>query len=342
MSDRGPYARIGLGSGLVAVFAIVLAAAPVSIDLPGIALILLEVLLFYFLYAFLTLGLNLQYGYTELINFGVVGFFAVGAYAAAILTAEQPFVGLGLGLPWYVGVVAGLVAGALLGVVVGVSTLRLREDFLAIATLAAAEIFYTLTQGFQGFFGATTGITNVPRPFEAVAGNYDTALLSAVLFLAGSLGVAYAGMSRLTDSPYGRVLRGIRANEDVTQALGKNTFAYKLQAFIFGAALSGLAGAVFALVNGAVAPSFITLHVTVLVWAGLILGGAGNHRGVLGGLAIIMGIRLTTRFLQPVVPISKGKMGFLRMMIIGLIIIAVIRYRPAGLWGNADKLGVDR
>lgn len=342
MNARGPFVRLGLGSGIVAILAILLAITPVTVTLPGVALILLEVLLFYFLYAFLALGLNLQYGYTELINFGVVGFFAVGAYTAAILTAENPFVGLGLDLPWIVGIVGGIVAGALLGVVVGASTLRLREDFLAIATLAAAEIFYSLTEGFQGFFGATTGITNVPRPFEAIAGNYDTALLSAILFLAGTLGVAYVGLNRLTDAPYGRVLRGIRANEDVTQALGKNTFSYKMQAFVFGAGLSGFAGAVFVLINGAVAPSFITLHVTVLVWAGLILGGAGNHRGVLGGLAIIMGIRLITRFMQPIVPISKGKMGYLRMMIIGLIIIAVIRYRPEGLWGDADKLGVDR
>ncbi|MFB6155648.1 MAG: branched-chain amino acid ABC transporter permease [Haloferacaceae archaeon] len=342
MSRWGPFSRTGIGGGLVAAFALVLALSPVQVSLPGFALILLEVCLFYFLYSFLLLGLNLQYGYAELINFGVVGFFAVGAYAAAILTAEDPFVGLGLALPWYVGVAGGILAGTLLGVVVGVSTLRLREDFLAIATLAAAEIFYTLTEGFQGFFGATTGITNVPRPFDRLAGNYDTALLASVLFLAGAAAVSYAALSRLTESPYGRVLRGIRANEDVTQALGKNTFAYKMQAFVFGAALAGLAGAVFVLINGAVAPTFITINVTVLVWAGLILGGAGNHRGALGGLAIIMGIRLATRFMAPVVPISKGKIGYLRMMILGLIIIVVIRYRPAGLWGDADKLGVDR
>jgi len=320
----------------------VLLFTPVVVSVPRDALVLVEVLVLFLFYGLLVLGLDLQFGVTGLVNFGHVAFFAVGAYAAAMLTASDPFVGIGLGLAWPIGLVGAVVAAALLGVLVGTSTLRLRDDFLAIVTLAVAEILHDLLGTFEGVTGADTGILGVPQPITAIAGDGDTATAAAILALSGVLLFAYAGVRRLTDAPYGRVLRAIRADDRVTAALGKHVFSYKLQAFVLGAALAGIAGGLFAFYNGAVAPGFFVLNVTVLVWIGMLVGGPGNHRAVLAGLALILGLRLLTRFLSGVLPVAQDQFASVRLVVIGLALILLIRYRPAGIWGNPEELRVSR
>ncbi|WP_158055307.1 branched-chain amino acid ABC transporter permease [Halorussus halophilus] len=322
---------------------LLLLGVPFAVPLPNWALVFLEVSVTFLLYGLLVLGLDLQFGSTGLVNFGHVAFFAVGAYAAAMATANDPFAGIGLGYLWPVGLLAGLVAAGLLGALIGVATLRLRDDFLAIVTLAVAEIVHDLLGSFEGITGADIGILGVPQPVASLAGDSDTTLAATVLLLAGVLLLAYAGVSRLTNAPYGRVLRAIRADDRVTGALGKHVFSYKLQAFVFGAVLAGLAGALFAFYNGAVAPGFFGLNVTVLVWIGMLIGGAGNHRGVLAGLAIVLGLRLLTRFLNESFPfVTQDQFASMRLVLVGLALILIIRYRPAGIWGNPEELGVER
>lgn len=328
---------------LLVVLTLVLLAAPFAVPLPGWALVFLEVGITFLLYGLLVLGLNLQFGFAGLVNFGHVAFFAVGAYATAMLTAQDPFAGIGLGLAWPAGLVAAIAAASLLGAFIGVATLRLRDDFLAIATLAVAEILHDLLGSFEGITGADIGILGIPQPVAALAENSNTALAASVLLLAGVLLLSYAGIERLTGAPYGRVLRAVRADDRVTGALGKHVFAYKLQAFVFGAALAGLAGALFAFYNGAVAPGFFGLNVTVLVWIGMLIGGAGDNRGVVAGLAIILGLRLLTRFLNQQLPfVSQDQFASVRLVLVGLVLILIIRYRPAGIWGNPEELGVER
>jgi branched-chain amino acid transport system permease protein len=340
--DDLPISAEAAGVVLLAV-ALVLLGLPFAVPLPGWALVFLEVGVTFLLYGLLVLGLNLQFGYTGLVNFGHVAFFAVGAYAAAMLAASDPFAGVGLGMAWPVGLVAGIVAASLLGVVIGVSTLRLRDDFLAIATLAVAEILHDLLGSFEGITGADIGILGVPQPVAALAADSDTALTATVLLLAGVLLLAYTGVARLAGAPYGRVLRAIRADDRVAGALGKHVFSYKLQAFVFGSALAGLAGALFAFYNGAVAPGFFGLNVTVLVWIGMLIGGTGNDRAVIAGLAIILGLRLLTRFLNQQLPfVSQDQFASVRLVLVGLILILIIRYRPAGIWGNPEELGMKR
>ncbi|GAB3419509.1 branched-chain amino acid ABC transporter permease [Haloparvum alkalitolerans] len=318
------------------------ALTPMRAQLPSFLYVFVEVGILFVVYGLLVLGLDLQYGHTGLVNFGHVVFFAVGGYATAMLSAQDSFSGVALGYPWPIGLAVGVLAAAVLGLALSVTSIRLRGDFLAIVTLATAEIFHSVFVNFQGIFGGNVGILGVPRPIAALVADGDTRLVATLFVLGGVTLVTLAAVTRLTEAPYGRVLRAIRADELVTRSLGKSTITYKTQAFVYGAALAGLAGGLFALYNGAVAPGFFTIQVTVTIWIGMLLGGAANHRAVLAGLAIIMGLRLLSRFALGVTPVSGDVFASIRLIVVGMILVAVIRYRPAGIWGNARELGVDR
>jgi branched-chain amino acid transport system permease protein len=317
--------------------------SPLFVRPPSATFVFLEVGVLFLLYAMVLVGLNLQFGHTGLVNFGPVAFFAVGGYTAAMLTAQDPYRAVGLGMPWPVGLVAGVLAAAALGVLLGFSTLRLRDDFLAIVTLAVAEIVHGLIVTFRDVTGGTVGLQNVPRPVAGMTGGGGGGELFATLSVFGALAVLFYGLfHRLSASPYGRVLRAIRVDEQVTETLGKRVFRYKLVVFVYGAAIAGLAGALLVFYNGAASAGFFTIQVTVVVWIGMLIGGAGSDRGVLGGLAIIMGFQLATRFLNDVVPvITQDQFASLRLILIGLLLMVIIKYRPEGIWGDADQLGVE-
>lgn len=325
------------------VLAMLFLASSVALQPPGGSFVLFEVGVLFSLYALILVGLNLQFGHTGLVNFGPVAFFAVGGYTAAILTANDPYQAVGLGMPWPVGLVAAVLAAAALGVLLGISTLRLRDDFLAIVTLAVAEIIHGLIIAFRDVTGGSVGLTNVPRPIADAIDAGGGADLTATVFVFGALVVlCYGVFHRLSASPYGRVLRAIRADEQVTATLGKRVFRYKLVAFVYGAAIAGLAGALLVFYNGAAAEGFFTIDVTVIVWVGMLIGGAGSDRGVLGGLALIMGFQLATRFMNDAFPfVTQDQFASIRLMLIGLLLMLIIKYRPEGIWGNADRLGVD-
>ncbi len=317
--------------------------SPLFVDPPSATFVVLEVAVLFVLYAMVLVGLNLQFGHTGLVNFGPVAFFAVGGYTAALLTAEDPFRAVGLGLPWPVGLVAGVLAAVALGALLGFSTLRLRDDFLAIVTLAVAEIVHGLVVTFRDITGGSVGLQNVPQPVAGATGGGGGGELSATLLVFGAVAlVCYGLFRRLSASPYGRVLRAIRADEQVTETLGKRVFRYKLVVFIYGAAVAGLAGTLLVFYNGAAAAGFFTINVTVVVWIGMLIGGAGSDRGVLGGLALIMGFQLATRYLNDLVPyVSQDQFASLRLVLIGLLLMVIIKYRPEGIWGDADELGVE-
>ncbi|AGB15017.1 ABC-type branched-chain amino acid transport system, permease component [Halovivax ruber XH-70] len=330
------------GLGLLGL-ALVFLASPLFFQPPPGAFVLLEVGVLFVLYAMILVGLNLQFGHTGLVNFGPVAFFAVGGYTAAILTADQPYQAVGLGLPWPIGVAGAVLAAAALGVLLGISTLRLRGDFLAIVTLAVAEIVHGLIISFRDVTGGSTGLFNVPQPVADATGAGGGADIVSTLLVFGALALVFYGLfRRLSAAPYGRVLRAIRADEQVTETLGKRVFRYKLVVFVYGAAIAGLAGALLVLYNGSASATFFTIDVTVIVWVGMLIGGAGNDRGVIGGLAIIMGFQLVTRFMNDAVPyVTQDQFASIRLMLIGLLLMAIVRYRPQGLWGDADRLGVD-
>ncbi|WP_152041615.1 branched-chain amino acid ABC transporter permease [Salinigranum salinum] len=333
-------ARAGV---VLVVVAVAFLLSPLFIAPPRATLLFFEVGIIFLAYVLILVGVNLQFGHAGLVNFGPVAFFAVGGYTAAMLTADAPFEGIGLGFPWPVGLVAGVAAAVVLGAILGASTLRLRDDFLAIVTLAVAEIIHGLVGTFQSITGGSLGLGNIPRPMASLT-REGAPNLFATAFLFGALALlAYGVFHRLTESPYGRVLHAIRADERVTATLGKNVFRYKLVVFIYGAALAGFAGAMFAFHLGAVSPGFFTINVTVLVWIGMLIGGAASNRGVIGGLAIIMSFQLLTRFLNEQIPaVTADQFASIRLVLVGLLLMIIIRYRPEGIWGDARELGVDR
>jgi branched-chain amino acid transport system permease protein len=317
--------------------------SPLFVRPPDWSLFIFEVVVLFLIYALILIGLNLQFGHTGLTNFGPVAFFAVGGYTAGLLTAQDPFGAVGFGMPWPVGLIAGVLAAMLLGVLVGAASLRLRDDFLAIVTLAVAEIVFGLIVTFRDITGGPVGLQNIPQPIPDMTGGGGGAELVSTVIVLGALALlCYGVFHRLSTAPYGRVLRAIRSDQQVTETLGKRVFRYKFVVLIYGAALAGLAGVLFVFYNGAASPLFFTIDVTVTVWIGMLIGGAGSDRGVIGGLAVIMGFRLFTRLLNQQLPvITQNQFASLRLVFVGLLLMLVIRYRPEGIWGDPQERGTE-
>ncbi|MEZ3114417.1 branched-chain amino acid ABC transporter permease [Halobaculum sp. MBLA0147] len=355
----GVFASLPGGAATVGVAVVVatlgVLALPVGFDLPGFAFVVMEEATLFVLYAMVLLGLNLQFGDTGIINFGPVLFLGLGLYATALISADVPGFasGTGLDLFWGLGLAVGIVAAVGGGLVLGASSLRLREDYLAITTLAAAEILFEIVRVFRDPFGGNRGLVGIPQlvvetgtggvlPLAETAALQDLATLT---LFTGLLLVAYEGFRRLSASPYGRVLRSIQADEDATRGMGKSTYSYKLQVFAFGAVVAGLAGGLMGMFFGSADPALISIDVTVIIWIGMMIGGAGNHRGAITGLAIVMSFELFVRLTNSLVTQQLGlidatQFNALRGGLIGLLLILVIRYRPEGLFGDPEKLEV--
>ena len=276
------------------------------------------------IYAVLTLALNLQYGFTGLINFGVVGFYGLGAYASGIGTET-------FGLPFTAGLAVAVAIGALAGAVVALLSLRLSGDFLAIVTLGFAETVRLvltnedwLTRGPRGF-----SISTRPLP-EGLGRDASTLFyLGLVLLL---LAIVFVLLERLARVPYGRVLRAIREDDLVPATLGKNVFFYRLEAFVLGSAIMAAAGSFYAHYVQTITPDNFTTPVAILVWMSLIVGGAGNNRGVVLGAAVVIAIYEGSRFVAPFLPwLDAERVSALRFIVIGVALIFTVRFRPDGL-----------
>ncbi|HYY48337.1 MAG TPA: branched-chain amino acid ABC transporter permease [Thermoplasmata archaeon] len=256
------------------------------------------------IFSVLALGFNLQWGYTGLFNAGIAGFYLIGAYVAAIaITPPAPPIIVGdvvvypghlggFSLPLVAGVLLAMLAAGGAAAIVALPALRLRADYLAIATLALAVILQIVTKNAQTITGGAIGVTSIPPPilFEGV----DASFLNAITMVAIGAIVLFALFVVLqftSESPWGRVLRAVRDDEEATMALGKNTFNYKLQAFALGGALMGLAGALYAVTLGYLSPeSSFAPSVTFSVWVMVIVGGSGNNRGAIVGGFLIYGM----------------------------------------------------
>ncbi|MCX7946247.1 MAG: branched-chain amino acid ABC transporter permease [Hydrogenophilus sp.] len=284
------------------------------------------------LYALLTLGLNIQWGFAGLFNAGVAGFFAVGAYTSALLTAPpDPERILGLELPVAVGWLAATVMAALIAWPIGKVTLRFRADYLAIATIGIAEIIRLILRSEEALSGGVRGITQIPRPFGDLP--YEAAQLAYLLLSWSLVGIIYWALERQVRAPWGRMMRAIRDNEAAAAAMGKDVEARRLEAFILGAAIMGLAGALYVHFMRAITPEAIDpMMVTFLVWIMLILGGSGNNRGALLGTALIWLIWSASELLTDRLPAEYATQAkYVRLFAVGLLLQIVLRWRPAGL-----------
>jgi branched-chain amino acid transport system permease protein len=285
----------------------------------------------------MTLGLNLQWGFTGLFNAGVAGFYAIGAYTHAILTAApQPQYLGNLGLPWAVGVAAAMASTALAAWLIGLLTIRLRGDYLAIATFGIAVSIQLVTLNWEALTGGSQGLTRIPKP---LGGLFDSPLAFNLWYL-GLLGaltaLVYAALERILRSPWGRVLRAIREDETAAVALGKSARRFRLEAFVLGATLMGLAGALYASFIGFVSPFDFLPILTFQVWAMLIVGGSGNNRGALLGALVVWTIWAASgAVVTKLVPPSHAAQGAaVQVILIGLLLVLVLLHRPRGLLGE--------
>jgi len=289
------------------------------------------------IFAVVVLGLNLQWGSTGLFNAGIVGFYAIGAYAFAILTAPpRPELLGNLGLPWLVGLIGAMLACALAALVIGLATLKLRDDYLAIATFGIASTIQLIALNVEPLTGGSMGIASIPNPFR---GLFSAPILNNLCYLAtvaAIVALVYVALQRIVASPWGRALKAIREDEIAAKTLGKDTSRFRLQAFVLGSMLMGLGGALYASFIGFVSPFDFMPILTFQIWTMLIIGGSGNNRGAIIGAIIVWGlwslIGAATSALVPVQYQAYG--GAMQSLSIGLILVLVLLFRPRGLIGE--------
>lgn len=366
------------------------------------------------------LGLNVQFGYAGLLNFGQAAFMAAGAYGLGMSTYYW-------GVSWWWGIVFGLIYASVLAVIVGVPTLRLRADYLAIVTIALAELVRLVVRsvthkakfgGTDGLKGFATGFQNI-NPFAQQGGEYGVGpfqatgvmvVVTAVLWVAISVGLAaavrrkwlsdrpalatigglsvvlfalfmvllsrvrYLGLElwtlivgwgvvalcglfvyQLMRSPWGRVVKGIREDEDAVRSLGKNVFGYKMSALVIGAILGMLSGIIFALKNSNVQPDNYSRAVTFYVMTALVLGGIATVTGSIIGPMLFWALMAFSDSFLAEVSDKQGRVtvfgvellknssarGQFRYILVGLGLILLMVFRPQGLFGNRKEMALD-
>jgi branched-chain amino acid transport system permease protein len=288
-------------------------------------------------FTLICLGLNLQWGFTGLFNAGVAGFVAVGAYVSAILTTPASAQHLGgFGLPIAAGWLGGAMAAAATAALVGIATLRLRRDYLAIATFGIAASLLAVAQNAHDITGGPFGITFIPRPFATLSDRpalYDTVYLA---LMAALVGIVFLGLETLLHGPWGRALKAIREDELAAAALGKDPRRFRLEAFVIGSGIMGLAGAVEAHFVGFIAPDEYLPILTFQAWTMLIIGGSGNNRGaVLGSLVVWTLWSVSGTATHTLLPGDLQVRGAaLQIVLIGVLLAAMLVLRPRGLIGE--------
>ncbi|MCW5315259.1 branched-chain amino acid ABC transporter permease [Nostoc sp. KVJ3] len=360
------------------------------------------------LFALFGLGLNLQWGFTGLINFGHIAFMTLGAYTTVLLSLK--------GVPLLISAVAGAIVAALLGLIIGFATLRLREDYLGIVTIGTGELirlvvnnqdlpvgdtwisgafgvqsypiplstepnlfvklvmiglltllaavtFFTLWQWIRTTqISRTTDLgkrtTSKQEFISRLAVGIILAVLAAAIYISGVIGLynynpkaglmlvlllvlalVYWRLEILVRSPWGRILKAIREDEEIPKALGKNVFWYKLQSLMLGGAIAGIAGAFFAWQLSAIYPDNFQPQITFDTWIMVILGGSGNNVGTILGAVIFFAYDALTREVLPrIVPLDEARLGAFRIMVIGLILMVLMIWRPQGILGKKEEL----
>lgn len=284
------------------------------------------------IYAILTLGLNIQWGYAGMLNIGVGAFFAVGAYASSVMTVapNEAFVG-GFNAPVIVGILMAMLLSGGLAFFVGFITLPLRSDYLAIASIGIAEIVRLVLKNEAWLTNGVRGIVGIPKPLQGLLEASPWLTLWVTLL---ALGLVFWASDRAYRSPWGRVLRALREDEPATLAAGKNVMGFRLQAFVLGAMMMGLAGALYAHFVGFISPeAFQPEFTTFIVWVMLIAGGSGNTRGALAGAFILWGVwsgtEIVTNWLSAV---WITRAGPLRLLLIGVLLQLILLVRPAGVF----------
>jgi len=284
---------------------------------------LTSILTFVALAALLGLALNIQWGQAGMVNFGLAGFFGVGAYTAAILLVR--------GVDVFTATAAAVVVTALVSAIVATASIKLREDYLAITTLAFAEAVRIVTLNEEWLTGGSNGIANIPRPLVAVVGgqNYELVFLAIVV---AAVAIVYVILEALVRSPFGRALRAIRDDDIVAATLGKNVLSLRMKAFAVGGAVIGLAGALHAYYLSYIDPGQFAGFVTVYAFMAVIAGGKGSNLGLVIGACTVMVLLEGSRFLKDLLPwMTAQQSAALRFILIGVALILLLIFRPNGI-----------
>lgn len=301
-------------------------------------------------FAMAALGLAIHFGFVGLLNFGIAGFMAVGAYGYAIST-------LTFGFPWWAAFLASMAASALFAVILGIPTLQLRGDYLAIVTIAAAEIvrLLLLSTTWIKTTGSADGLVAYADDFRSInpfpdgtygfgPWSYTANQFWVLIFALIVLALAALLLWRLVRSPWGRVIKGIREDEDAVRGLGKNVFAYKMQALVVGGIVAGLGGALYVLPSSA-NPMLFATSLTFFVWTALLLGGAATVFGPLLGAVIFWVLQAFLGSLLPAMAdagllgaLSSAQAGALRFVLVGILLVVIVIVRPQGIVGDKREL----
>ncbi len=306
--------------------------------MPPFVFYLLTLATFTVIYGVLVIGLNIHWGYTGILDFMYIAFVAVGGYVTAQLglPPAQPAFGktyvLGFNWSFFPALLGGGLAAMLLALLVGLLSLRrLRNDYFSIVTVAISLILWIIAGNATPLVNGWDGITGVPQPFADVLnldpngyGFFYLGLCSVILLL------VYLFAERLYHSPFGRALRCVREDEMVAQGLGKNVFTLRLRAFVIGAFIAGIGGGLLVTYVDAFNPSAWASPETFIIWAALLLGGSANNRGaMLGAFLVPVLFTEATRFLPNFS--SPEFVNASRFMVVGILLILVVRFRPQGL-----------
>src|SRR5688572_19081504 len=308
-------------------------------------------------FALLAIGINVQFGYTGLLNFGQIAFAMLGGFGIAVSVAQW-------GLNFWLGVFIGLVAAVVLALLLGLPTLRLRTDYLAIATIAAAEGLRLLFRSVSAtpVTNGTRGLSGFNADFVALA-PWDTSRRYPILgtqWSGAELWVTTVGwvlvalscllIWLLVRSPWGRVVKSIREDEDAVRALGKNVYVYKMQALVLGGVLGALGGMVYAVGTGSAIPDQYQNANTFLAYAALILGGAARVLGpVVGSILLLFIIQFADTLLRTLISngiipeglLSATDVAQIRFVLVGLGLILLMVFRPQGIFGDRREVMLD-
>jgi ABC-type branched-subunit amino acid transport system permease subunit len=302
------------------------------------------------------LGLNIHFGYTGLLNLGQAVFMAAGAYGLSMSVVT-------LGLNFWWGLLLGIIVFPLiLAAIMGVPTLRLRADYLAIVTIAASEMFRIIARSpsLDRWTGSSDGLTGFAATFYELSPYDRQERYFFGLFIGNQMWVVTVGWItlaivlvislRLMRSPWGRVLKAIREDEDAARSLGKNAYWYKMQALMIGGVFGAMGGMLRAIGTQSAQPQNFITDVTFFAWVALILGGAAKVLGPIAGAAILYAILSFTDVALrqgvdnghiPEWLMTGTQVGQVRFMLIGLGLILLAAFRPQGIFGNKEEMALD-
>jgi branched-chain amino acid transport system permease protein len=309
----------------------------------GVVAYLVFFLILALIFGISVLGLNLQWGYTGLFNAGVAGFTAIGAYTMAILTGpSRDAVFGGFELPFVIGLIGAMIASGIVAIIVGLATLKLRHEYLAVATFGIAVSIQLVCLNWEYLTGGTLGLIGIPNPSKPWAEGPLAQNAIYLLIVIIVVGLMFCALERIVKSPWGRTLKAIREDEIAAASLGKSPERVRLEAFVIGCMIMGLSGALYVAFIGYVSPWDFLPILTFQIWTMLIVGGSANNRGALLGAIIVWGVWTMSGFIvSRVVPSEfQAQGGALQAVLIGLILVVTLLIRPRGLIG--EELHVSR